>query len=138
MAFGGRDNITSLDACITRLRVAVKDPSKVDQARLKSMGAAGVMMVGGGVQAIFGPLSENMKTGMQEYLRSTGAEADLDTPAPRGGGSGGRGSGGTAPRRRHGARREHPAGAGRRRQHQDAGSDRRHPLAGRTRKCSPD
>jgi PTS system glucose-specific IIC component len=46
------------------------------------MGAAGVMMVGGGVQAIFGPLSENMKTGMQEYLRSTGAEADLDTPAP--------------------------------------------------------
>ena len=82
VAFGGRGNITSLDACITRLRIAVKDPSKVDQARLKSMGAAGVMMVGGGVQAIFGPLSENMKTGMQEYLRSTGAEADLDTPAP--------------------------------------------------------
>jgi PTS system glucose-specific IIC component len=82
VAFGGRGNITSLDACITRLRVAVKDPSRVDQARLKSMGAAGVMMVGSGVQAIFGPLSENMKTGMQEYLRSTGAEADLDTPAP--------------------------------------------------------
>jgi glucose PTS system EIICB or EIICBA component len=81
VAFGGRGNITSLDACITRLRVAVKDPSRVDQARLKSMGAAGVMMVGGGVQAIFGPLSENMKTGMQEYLRSTGAEADLETPA---------------------------------------------------------
>ena len=39
-------------------------------------------MVGGGVQAIFGPLSENMKTGMQEYLRSTGAEADLDTFRP--------------------------------------------------------
>jgi PTS system glucose-specific IIC component len=82
VAFGGRGNITSLDACITRLRVAVKDPSRVDQARLKSMGAAGVMMVGSGVQAIFGPLSENMKTGMQEYLRSTGAEADLDTPVP--------------------------------------------------------
>ena len=81
VAFGGRNNITSLDACITRLRIAVKDPSKVDQARLKSMGAAGVMVVGGGVQAIFGPLSENMKTGMQEYLRSTGAEADLETPA---------------------------------------------------------
>jgi glucose PTS system EIICB or EIICBA component len=80
VAFGGRGNITSLDACITRLRVAVKDPSRVDQARLKSMGAAGVMMVGGGVQAIFGPLSENMKTGMQEYLRSTGAEADIEVP----------------------------------------------------------
>ncbi|MGZ8370826.1 MAG: PTS glucose transporter subunit IIBC, partial [Caulobacteraceae bacterium] len=82
LAFGGRTNITSLDACITRLRIAVKDPSKVDQARLKSMGAAGVMVVGGGIQAIFGPLSENMKTGMQEYLRSTGAEADLAPPAP--------------------------------------------------------
>jgi glucose PTS system EIICB or EIICBA component len=80
VAFGGRNNITSLDACITRLRIAVKDPSKVDQARLKSMGAAGVMVVGGGIQAIFGPLSENMKTGMQEYLRSTGAEADLEVP----------------------------------------------------------
>src|SRR3954471_2020580 len=80
VAFGGRGNISSLDACITRLRVAVKDPGKVDQARLKSMGAAGVMMVGGGVQAIFGPLSENMKTGMQEYLRSTGAEADIEVP----------------------------------------------------------
>jgi PTS system glucose-specific IIC component len=80
VAFGGRNNISSLDACITRLRVAVKDPSKVDQARLKSMGATGVMVVGGGVQAIFGPLSENMKTGMQEYLRSTGAEADIEVP----------------------------------------------------------
>jgi len=82
MAFGGRNNITSLDACITRLRIAVKDPGRVDQAKLKAMGAAGVMMVGSGVQAIFGPLSENMKTDMQEYLRSTSAEADIDTPAP--------------------------------------------------------
>jgi glucose PTS system EIICB or EIICBA component len=38
-------------------------------------------VVGSGIQAIFGPLSENMKTGMQEYLRSTGAEADLEAPA---------------------------------------------------------
>jgi glucose PTS system EIICB or EIICBA component len=84
VAFGGRNNITSLDACITRLRIAVNDPSKVDQAKLKSMGAAGVMVVGSGIQAIFGPLSENMKTGMQEYLRSTTAEADLEpaTAAP--------------------------------------------------------
>jgi glucose PTS system EIICB or EIICBA component len=84
VAFGGRNNITSLDACITRLRIAVNDPSKVDQAKLKSMGAAGVMVVGSGIQAIFGPLSENMKTGMQEYLHSTTAEADLEpaTAAP--------------------------------------------------------
>jgi PTS system glucose-specific IIC component len=46
------------------------------------MGAAGVMVVGSGIQAIFGPLSENMKTGMQEYLRSTSAEDDLEPTAP--------------------------------------------------------
>ncbi|WP_341675256.1 PTS glucose transporter subunit IIBC [Niveibacterium sp. SC-1] len=76
LAFGGRSNITALDACITRLRISVKDPAKVDQARLKAMGAAGVVMVGNGVQAIFGPLSENMKTDMQEYLKHAGPEAD--------------------------------------------------------------
>jgi len=76
LAFGGRANITHLDACITRLRVTVKDPARVDQARLKALGAAGVMMVGNGVQAIFGTLSENMKTDMEEYLTTAGAEAD--------------------------------------------------------------
>ncbi|STM50284.1 PTS system glucose-specific EIIBC component [Escherichia coli] len=40
-AFGGKENITNLDACITRLRVSVADVSKVDQAGLKKLGAAG-------------------------------------------------------------------------------------------------
>jgi PTS system glucose-specific IIC component len=78
MAFGGRKNITSLDACITRLRVAVNDPAKVDQPRLKAMGATGVMVVGNGIQAIFGPLSENMKGEMEDYLKIAGPEADGD------------------------------------------------------------
>ena len=77
LAFGGRDNITSLDACITRLRVAVKDPASVDQARLKALGAAGVMIVGNGIQAIFGPLSENMKGEMEDYLKVAGTDADV-------------------------------------------------------------
>ncbi len=81
LAFGGRKNITSLDACITRLRVAVVDPAKVDQPRLKAMGASGVMMVGNGVQAIFGPLSVNMKGEMEDYLKDAGPEADGD-PMP--------------------------------------------------------
>ncbi|MFZ4535346.1 PTS glucose transporter subunit IIBC [Propionivibrio sp.] len=76
LAFGGRSNITSLDACITRLRVAVKVPAKVDQARLKALGASGVMTVGNGFQAIFGPLSENLKGEMEDYLKVAGAEAD--------------------------------------------------------------
>ncbi|BFG78022.1 PTS glucose transporter subunit IIBC [Paraburkholderia terrae] len=76
LAFGGRANIASLDACITRLRISVKDPALVNDARLKALGAAGVVRVGNGVQAIFGPLSENMKTDMQEYLKTAGSEAD--------------------------------------------------------------
>lgn len=79
LAFGGRSNITSLDACITRLRVAVKVPAKVDQARLKALGASGVMTVGNGFQAIFGPLSENMKGEMEDYLKIAGQEADGDS-----------------------------------------------------------
>lgn len=76
LAFGGRRNITNLDACITRLRVVVEDAGRVDQARLKAMGAAGVMVVGNSVQAIFGTPSENMKTDMEEYLKTAGPEAD--------------------------------------------------------------
>ncbi len=76
LAFGGRRNITNLDACITRLRVVVKDAGSVNQARLKAMGAAGVMVVGNSIQAIFGTPSENMKTDMEEYLKTAGPEAD--------------------------------------------------------------
>jgi len=76
LAFGGRGNLAGLDACITRLRVSVKEPGRVDEARLKALGAAGVVVVGTGVQAVFGPSSENLKTDMEEYLKVAGAEAD--------------------------------------------------------------
>ena len=69
-AFGGKENITNLDACITRLRVSVADVSKVDQAGLKKLGAAGVVVAGSGVQAIFGTKSDNLKTEMDEYIRN--------------------------------------------------------------------
>jgi PTS system glucose-specific IIC component len=75
-AFGGRSNIVSLDACITRLRVTLKDVTRASVERLKALGAAGVVMVGDGVQAIFGTQSENLKTEMQEYLKTAGPEAD--------------------------------------------------------------
>ncbi len=75
-AFGGRGNIVSLDACITRLRVGVRDQARVSTQRLKELGASGVLVVGDGLQAIFGPVSENLKTDMQEYLKGAGPEAD--------------------------------------------------------------
>lgn len=69
-AFGGRDNIQNLDACITRLRLILKDPAKARDSELKALGATGVMRVGQGVQAVFGTMSENLKTDMEEFLRS--------------------------------------------------------------------
>ena len=75
-AFGGRSNIASLDACITRLRVKLKDVRKANVEKLKALGAAGVVVVGDGVQAIFGTQSENLKTDMEHYLRAAGPEAD--------------------------------------------------------------
>lgn len=53
-ALGGPDNLEDLDACITRLRVSVKDPAQVDKAALRRIGAADVFEVRGGVQAVFG------------------------------------------------------------------------------------
>jgi len=69
LAFGGRENIRSLDACITRLRIDLKDSSKASAEQLKVLGATGVVVVGTGVQAIFGTRSENLKTEMEEYLK---------------------------------------------------------------------
>ncbi|SKA23410.1 PTS glucose transporter subunit IIBC [Consotaella salsifontis] len=82
-AFGGAGNITNLDACITRLRVGVAEIGKVNQATFKEMGAAGVMVVGQGLQVIFGTQSENMKTDMEEYLRTAhGGVAEGPVPTP--------------------------------------------------------
>ncbi|UDG79276.1 PTS system glucose-specific EIICB component [Candidatus Ecksteinia adelgidicola] len=67
-AFGGKKNIKTLDACITRLRVSVIDITQVDQIALKKLGAAGVIISGSGVQAIFGTKSDNLKTDMDEYI----------------------------------------------------------------------
>jgi glucose PTS system EIICB or EIICBA component len=75
-AFGGRSNIVSLDACITRLRVKLVDVTKASPDKLKALGAAGVLVVGDGMQAIFGTRSENLKTAMENYLENAGAEAD--------------------------------------------------------------
>jgi PTS system glucose-specific IIC component len=76
LAFGGRKNIKTLDACITRLRISVYDVARVNKDALKQLGAAGVVVAGDGVQAIFGTRSENLKTDMQIYLKTAGPEAD--------------------------------------------------------------
>ncbi|MGE5694711.1 MAG: PTS transporter subunit EIIC [Candidatus Sericytochromatia bacterium] len=67
-AFGGRENLVDVDACITRLRMEVVDTSKVDQARLRSLGAAGFVEVGNSVQAVFGTQAEALKNEIKDTL----------------------------------------------------------------------
>ena len=67
-ALGGEENIVSVDACITRLRVEVKDKTKVNKADLKSLGATGVMEVGNRIQAIFGVKADAYKNEINKIL----------------------------------------------------------------------
>lgn len=68
-AMGGEENIKHLDACITRLRVEVKEKGKVDVAGLKALGASGVLEVGNNMQAIFGPKSDQIKHEMSLIMK---------------------------------------------------------------------
>ncbi|MGD6831144.1 glucose-specific PTS transporter subunit IIBC [Sutcliffiella halmapala] len=67
-ALGGKENLANLDACITRLRVSVRDVDQVDKEQLKKLGAAGVMQIDKNIQAIFGPRSEIIKGQIQDIL----------------------------------------------------------------------
>lgn len=59
---GGKDNIITNEACITRLRLTLKDDTVVNEAGLKALGAAGIMKLGkGNVQVVFGTQSELLK-----------------------------------------------------------------------------
>ena len=68
---GGRANIVDVDACMTRLRVTVKDAEKVGTAeQWKAEGAMGLVMKGQGVQAIYGPKADVLKSDIQDLLDS--------------------------------------------------------------------
>lgn len=67
-ALGGAGNLDDVDACITRLRVSVKDPGQVDKDKLRKLGATGVFEVSGGVQAVFGGKAVLYKSAINESL----------------------------------------------------------------------
>ena len=68
---GGRANIVDVDACMTRLRVTVKDAVKVGtEEQWKAEGAMGLVMKGQGVQAIYGPKADVLKSDIQDVLDS--------------------------------------------------------------------
>ncbi len=65
---GGRENLSDVDCCATRLRVTVKDGSKVSEEILKQTGASGVIKKGNGVQIIYGPTVTVIKSDLEDYL----------------------------------------------------------------------
>ena len=65
---GGKDNISDVDRCATRLRVTVHDEAKVDELLLKESGAAGVIRRGKGIQVVYGPRVTVIKSDLEDYL----------------------------------------------------------------------
>lgn len=66
---GGRENIVDVDACMTRLRVTVKDPEKVAELEAwKKEGAMGLVKKDKGIQAIYGPKADVLKSDINDIL----------------------------------------------------------------------
>ncbi len=71
IALGGSDNIRSVDACTTRLRLGLADPGLADRAALARLGARGVVMLGDhGVQVILGPDADRVAGELRQMLRA--------------------------------------------------------------------
>ena len=66
---GGEENIEDVDACMTRLRVTVKDMSLVsEESEWKKNGAMGLILKDRGVQAIYGPKADVLKSDIQDVI----------------------------------------------------------------------
>lgn len=77
-ALGGSQNITSVDACATRLRCTVADSSLVNDAVLKSTGAVGVIKRGTGVQVVYGPQVAVIKSNLENYLATNPQDGPIE------------------------------------------------------------
>lgn len=71
---GGKENISDLDCCATRLRVTVKDPALTDEAMLKMSGASGVIRKGNGVQVVYGPQVSVIKSNLEDFMDSPASD----------------------------------------------------------------
>lgn len=74
---GGRGNLSDVDCCATRLRITVKDPERVNDAKLRATGASGVIKKGNGIQVIYGPKVTVIKSELEELL---GHIEEVDAP----------------------------------------------------------
>ena len=80
---GGKDNISDVDCCATRLRCSVFDAKLVNDSILKSTGASGVVHKGNGVQIIYGPHVTVIKSNLEDYLEKAPEEEKKQTKAAR-------------------------------------------------------
>jgi glucose-specific phosphotransferase system IIA component len=89
-ALGGQNNLTTIDACMTRLRVTVKKTSLVDKSALKRLGAAGILEIGHNFEVIFGTQSDTLKGQIKEIIHAeeswliSSGEADVQSHIPQG------------------------------------------------------
>lgn len=65
-ALGGGDNVLDLEPCITRLRVEVEDPARVDEAGLRAAGAVAVVQSGQAVQVVVGPEADTLASDIED------------------------------------------------------------------------
>ena len=80
-ALGGVDNVESVEGCITRLRLFMNDPDKIDEAKLKSLGASGVVKQGKVAQVVMGTQSDRIAERMNamRQWQSLAASSEKDT-----------------------------------------------------------
>lgn len=80
-ALGGKDNIIQMEACITRLRLKLQDDKQLDVTALRSLGAAGVIRLGGGhVQIVFGTFSELIREEIMKVMRRDLTRVQFKSP----------------------------------------------------------
>ncbi len=69
-AFGGQENMTDVDACMTRLRVTVLDETKVaEDKEWTKLGASGVVRKGKGIQVVYGPKADVIKSDIIDIMQ---------------------------------------------------------------------
>lgn len=74
---GGKENLSDLDCCATRLRVTVLDSALVSDNLLKQSGASGVIHKGNGVQVIYGPQVSVIKSNLEDFMETESANIEL-------------------------------------------------------------
>ncbi len=77
MGLGGKENISDLDCCATRLRITVSDPKAVSEQLLKQSGASGVILKGHGVQVVYGPRVSVIKSNLESFLDSPASDMPI-------------------------------------------------------------